>query len=281
MALAEEQVGQAQPRSRKIKRYGWQPDLPDHRDRIFNLEEVIQQGHALPAKADLSANMPPIYDQGQLGSCTGNGIARALEYEEMKQGEGTVTPSRLFIYYNERVIEGTVNSDSGAQIRDGIKVVAQYGAPPESEWPYSDADPGPFEDKPPAKAYTDAIKHEALVYKRIVLGSPGAPIRTALASGYPIVFGFSVPAYFEGGGSWDETSQPLPVPGPNDQIIGGHCVVMTGYDFSLTRFKVPALQCDNSWGTAWGMGGRFWMDSRWFDATLGLASDLWVIYKVK
>jgi C1A family cysteine protease len=280
MALVDEHPGQTEVASRKIKHYGWRPDLPDPRDRIFNLEEPISLGSALPNKVDLGAHMPPIYDQGQLGSCTANGIAGCLEYEAMRQGEPRVVPSRLFIYYNERAIEGTVNTDSGAQIRDGIKVVATQGAPPESEWPYSDADPGPFQKKPPPNVYTDAVKHEALVYKRIIPGGPGAPIRSAVAAGYPVVFGFSVPAYFEDG-TWDPTSQSLRVPGPNDQFIGGHCVLISGYDFTRTRFPNNALKCRNSWGSSWGMQGHYWMDAGWFDPNAGLVDDLWVITKVK
>jgi C1A family cysteine protease len=46
------------------------------------------------------------------------------------------TPSRLFIYYNERVMEHTVSQDAGAQIRDGIKSVNHIGACPETDWPY-------------------------------------------------------------------------------------------------------------------------------------------------
>jgi C1A family cysteine protease len=277
MAVVQEE--RATIATRKTARYGWRPDLPDPRDRIFNLEEKVMLATAVPGKADLSPQMPPIYDQGQLGSCTGNGVARCLEYEAMRQGQPTVTPSRLFIYYNERAIEGTVNQDSGAQIRDGIKVVAKQGAPPESEWPYSDANPGPFQHKPPPQVYVDATKHEALVYKRVVLGGPGAPLRSALAAGYPVVFGFSVPASFEDG-SWDPTKDPLPVPGPNDQFIGGHCVVLSGYDFTRSRFSDWAFQCENSWGPNWGMNGRFWMNAHWFDANAGLASDFWVIQKV-
>lgn len=280
MALPDHHGEQTLPTARKTKGYGWRPDLPDHRDRIYNLEEEIKQSAAVPGKFDLAPHMPPIYNQGQLGSCTGNGIARVLEYEAMRQGEPEVTPSRLFIYYNERVLEGTVNTDSGAEIRDGIKVVATEGAPPESEWPYSDADPGPFQKKPPPNVYADAIKHEALVYKRIIVGGPGAPMRSAVAAGYPIVFGFSVPASFEDG-SWDPSTHPLPLPRPNEKVIGGHCVVITGYDFTTQRFPQPAFQCDNSWGADWGMGGRFWMNYRWFDPHAGLASDLWMIQRVK
>jgi|SRR5579884_1028282 len=287
MAIAEQEIAVPELTARKIKGYGWRPDLPDPRDRIFNLEEPVKRAAALPASVDLSAKMPPIWNQGKLGACTGHGIARVLVYEALRQGEtvpglsaDNAGYSRLFIYYGERSIEGTVGSDSGGQIRDGIKVVAKLGAPPEADWPYSDADPGPFQKKPPASAFADAVAHEALTYKRVLLGGPGAPIRSALAAGYPVVFGFSVPQCFETG-PWDATRDPLPVPGPGEKMIGGHCVVITGYDFSRARFAVPAFQIDNSWGTGWGMGGRFWMDAAWFAPHSHLVSDLWTITSVK
>jgi C1A family cysteine protease len=116
-----------QPRS--IRRYGWVPDIPDMRDKMF---AAPRAGRAkLPAKVDLRPQCPPIYDQGELGSCTANAIGAAIEFEraQAKQVPDFV-PSRLFIYYNERVMEGTVMSDSGAMIRDGIKSVAKLGAPP-------------------------------------------------------------------------------------------------------------------------------------------------------
>lgn len=261
------------PTHRKVARYGWKPDLPDPRDRIFNLEEEVKMAHQLPTKVDLAPHMPPIWDQGQLGSCTGHGVARVVEHRAMQEGEDYGTPSRLFIYYEERAIEGTVHSDSGAQIRDGIKVIAGDGAPAETDWPY---DISQFAVKPLQQVYDDAVKHKAVIYKRIIPGGRGAPIRTALAAGNPIVFGFSVPQYFEDG-SWDPTSQPLPLPGPNDYFIGGHCVVLSGFDFERKRFSVNACQADNSWNRSWGMDGRFWFDAGWFDPNNGLTSDFWVV----
>ena len=72
---------------------------------------------AIGPNVDLRSACPPVYDQGQLGSCTANGIAAAIGFDQMKQGVGDVfTPSRLFIYYNERVMEGTVQSDAGRKI---------------------------------------------------------------------------------------------------------------------------------------------------------------------
>ena len=168
------------PQQRRIAGFGWRPQQPDARDLIFD-PTVHVPATGVPAKVDPFTIDVPIYDQGQLGSCTGNGIARALEYRQEHQFEGAVTPSRLFIYYEERVIEGTVSQDSGAEIRDGIKVVASKGAPPETDWPY---DVSQFAVQPPAQAYADAVKHEAIQYHR-VLNGPGMPFRTALAAGRP------------------------------------------------------------------------------------------------
>src|SRR4029077_10812376 len=110
--------------------FGWVPDLSDHRDFLYAAPVVNLA--ALPAKVDLTPQCPKeVYDQGQLGSCTANAIAGALEFDQIKEGDkSTFTPSRLFIYYNERTMEHTVNTDSGAQIRDGIKSVGSIGRLP-------------------------------------------------------------------------------------------------------------------------------------------------------
>src|SRR6266436_3557786 len=134
------------PSNHKIQKYGWVPDLPDHRDFLYSAPQAVL-GAKLPKSVDLRPNCPPVYDQGQLGSCTGNAIAGAIQFEREKQKlSPDFIPSRLFIYYNERVIEGTVESDSGAQIRDGIKSVSTNGACPENAWPY---DISKFAVKPP------------------------------------------------------------------------------------------------------------------------------------
>ena len=125
----------------------------------------------MPAAVDLRANCPPVYDQGQLGSCTANAIAAAIEFDRKKQRLTDFVPSRLFIYYNERVMEGTVSSDLGAQIRDGIKSVNKIGAPPETDWPY---DIAKFAQKPPTKAYTDAKLDRAIQYQKVLTAGAAA-----------------------------------------------------------------------------------------------------------
>lgn len=265
--------------------FGWVAQRPDHRDHLYHLEERIYQGHQLPKKVDLWPHVPPIWNQGELGACTAHGSLRGFLTEAIKQGVTIPMLSRLMQYFDTRAVEGTTDSDSGGQVRDAIKVLATDGCAPESEWPY---DIAKFTEKPPETAYRDAEQFMSVEYQSVLVGGPGAPIRTALANGLAVVFGFSVPQSFEGG-SWDASSQILPLPGPDEGFIGGHCTAITGYDFSCTDFPRPYFKVDNSWDTTWGGtwggsgcdGGRFALDYDWFTPYLGLASDLWVIQAVK
>ena len=122
----------------------------------------------LLAKVDFRSKCSPVENQGSLGSCTANALASALEFLELKDGATFVDLSRLFIYYDECVIEGTVNEDSGAFIRDGIKSLAKQGACSEQSWPYAVSD---FKKKPSASCYATARKHRIKSYHRINLRS--------------------------------------------------------------------------------------------------------------
>ena len=147
---------------RKIAGYGWRPDLPDIRDLLYAAPHVVAS--TLPPAVDLRPQCPPVFDQGQLGSCTGNAIAGAIAFDQRKQGLPEIAPSRLFIYYNERVMEGTTDSDAGAQLRDGIKSVHKLGVCPETKWAYDIAQ---FAARPPDVCYTDALAHTVANYKRV------------------------------------------------------------------------------------------------------------------
>lgn len=244
---------------------GWKPDLPDLRDHLFAPDDSALT--SLPAEVRLDADpaMPAPYDQGQLGSCTGNALAGAYEFQASVEGRPAVTPSRLFIYYGERVIEGTVNSDAGAQIRDGMKVLAAAGAPPETDWPY---DVAAFRRKPPKQAYADAAAHKVSAFQRVA--RPINHWQAALAAKRPVVFGFSVYESFEAG---DWPNYLLPMPERGEQLLGGHAVLAVGY---ATINGKLCVRVRNSWGTSWGDGGYFWMPAEYL-AQRSLASDFWTI----
>jgi len=247
---------------RSQKWYGWLPDLPDHRDLMYSA--IAPRLLELPKKVDLRPNCSPIENQGSLGSCTANALAGAVEFLEIKDDATFVDVSRLFIYYNERVIEGTVKEDSGAFLRDGIKSLAKQGVCPEPEWPYRIPS---FKKKPTAKCYKDAKKHQITSYHRITTIDE---MRTCLADGFPFVFGFTVYQGFETEAV--ARSGVVNMPGPNERMVGGHAVLAVGYDDAHQRFIVR-----NSWDTDWGMHGNFTMPYDYLDPNSNLADDFWTI----
>lgn len=247
-----------------IRKYGYIPDLSDHRDLMLSDHFDAVDAAALPSRVDLRPLCSPVEDQGQLGSCTSQAIVGAMEYLENVKHQTFVNLSRLFVYYGERVIENTVNYDAGAMIRDGIKVVASQGVCDEQKlWPY---DIKKFKTKPPASAYRDALTRTATSYYRV---NSLLEYRQALASGFPCIFGFSVTPTFESQAV--ARSGILPVPAPGERVIGGHAILGVGYDDGM-----QAALIRNSWGKSWGLQGHFWMpyamisDSRW-------TNDFWVI----
>jgi C1A family cysteine protease len=255
----------------KIQRYGWVKDTPDPRDLLFTASPVVA-AKPLPKSADLRPGCPPVYDQGQVGGCTANSIGGAFEFAQKKQMLADFMPSRLFIYYNERVIEHTTGKDAGAQIRDGIKTVAKQGVPPETDWPYSE-NMSVVTEKPNSKAYTDALQHTVIAYHRITSKSADAFLtlmKSCLADGYPFVFGFTVYSAFEG----PEVAKTGVLNMPDkkkESIVGGHAVMAAGYDDTKKLILVR-----NSWGASWGQKGYFWMPYAYISDPK-LASDFWTI----
>lgn len=248
--------------TRSSKWYGWLPDLPDHRD--FSYSAIAPRLAALPTQVGLRSKCSPVENQGELGSCTANALVGALEFLELKDGADFVDLSRLFVYYNERVIEGTVKQDSGAFLRDGIKSLAKQGVCPEQEWPYRVPD---FTKKPTAKCYSDAKKHQITSYHRI---STIDEMRTCLADGFPFVFGFTVYEAFESAAV--AKSGVLNLPAKKEKVVGGHAVMGVGYDDLQKRFIIR-----NSWDTDWGMKGYFTMPYDYLDPLKNLADDFWTI----
>jgi C1A family cysteine protease len=249
---------------RQIARYGWRPDLPDARDLAF-APRSADSVHKLPLIVDLREHVGDVLDQGQLGSCTANALAKAQEFAMRKAGRSDVfTPSRLFIYYGEREIEQSVGYDSGAFIRDGAKVLHKDGAPPEIMWPYNI---GRFTEKPPAEVYDQAMKFQTLRYRRVARSIE--QMKACLFEGNPFVVGFTVYDSFES----DETAQTgmMPMPAAGESVLGGHAVLVVGYDDRRGAWIVL-----NSWGPGWGDHGYFYMPQPYL-MRRDLSSDFWTI----
>jgi len=241
--------------------YGWVPDLPDHRDRLYGALHPAPP--TLPSSVDLRPGCSPVENQGALGSCTANALAGALEFLERKDNVAFEDVSRLFIYYNERVIEHTVKSDSGAMLRDGIKTLAKQGVCSEKLWPYTISK---FAATPGAACYKDGLNHQITSYQRILLLNE---MLACLADGFPFVFGFTVYESFES--PEVAKSGVVPMPGPAERTLGGHAVVAVGYTQADSRFIVR-----NSWGAQWGQKGYCTMPFAYL-TDRNLSDDLWTI----
>tara|TARA_Y100000389_G_scaffold179541_1_gene193687 strand:+ start:6611 stop:7765 length:1155 start_codon:yes stop_codon:yes gene_type:complete len=323
-----------------VKRsYGWKRDMPDHRDMNHVFSSTVM--NTLSSKEDLRKYMPPIYNQGELGSCTANAIAGAFQFDEIKQyrekilkmreesdkkitskcllewsnvtnnKEERVTrsvskkkkkgrkqskivekvmeqldeeplmifkqhevrdpiifiPSRLFIYYNERSIEGSIDTDSGAAIRDGMKSINKTGVCKEDDWKY---DITKFTEKPPESCYKEA---QGFKSKKYIKGSSDLKhLKAYIKSGFPVIFGFVVFESFEG----EDVAKTgiMPMPKDDEKRLGGHAVLMCGYDDEQNRFIIR-----NSWGKEWGDNGYFYMPYE-FVETPGYCDDFWVMYTI-
>jgi C1A family cysteine protease len=241
--------------------YGWVPDLPDRRDILYGAVRPVPA--VLPATVDLRPACSPVEDQGQLGSCTANALAGALEFLEKKDQLPFTDLSRLFIYYDERVLEHSVASDSGAQLRDGIKTLKKQGVCSEKKWPYVISK---FAVKPTPACYQEALQHQITSYQRIVTLDQ---MRACLAAGFPFVFGFTVYESFES--QQVASTGVVNLPQPGERVLGGHAVVGVGYDDAQKRFLIR-----NSWGTGWGQQGYFTLPYAYLDDR-NLSDDFWTI----
>ncbi len=245
------------------RKYGWRRGLPDHRDHNYSAPHGMAP---LPNKVDLRPTCPPVYNQLKLGSCTAQAIGGHIHFNQIRQGKKAPwTPSRLFIYYNERLIEGTVREDSGAEIRNGIKSVAKWGVCPEDLWPY---DVRRYRNKPGVTPYRKALNCRIASYQKLD-NTNLFQLQSCLAEGLPFVFGFVVYESFEGE-AIAKTGQ-FQIPEKSERMLGGHAVMCVGYDDDAQSLIVR-----NSYGADWGVEGYMFMPYD-FVTSNQYCDDFWVI----
>lgn len=245
------------------RRYGWRGPGPTDWNAP-RYRSVRPSGVALPDHVDRLSLAIPIRDQADEGCCTGFGTARGIQ-TATKSAE--LSPQ--FLYFNARDVEGTEDSDSGAIISDVFRGITLYGIAGEAVYPYV---VGQYAQRPTLDAYADA--HDNTPKFTPFKVSTLADIKTALANGHPVVFGFSVPDYFESA----QVAQTglVRLPTTFDNFIGGHCVIADGYD---DRSNMPYIWCANSWSPQWGLQGWFQMAQAWFSDPRCLWDDGWAIVR--
>jgi C1A family cysteine protease len=219
----------------------------------------------LPSFVDLRSGMPAVYDQGTLGSCTANAIAGAFEYDLSEYdlpAEERFIPSRLFIYYHERIRENSIYQDSGARIVDGIRSVEEQGVCSEEKWPYIEKN---FEEKPCEECYEEAKLNRVLSAFKV---NDLNHMKCALCHGLPVIMGVQVYESFE-----KASGGHIPLPNTSqEKLLGGHAILAVGYDESQ-----KCVFFRNSWGVSWGDKGYGTLP---YDFITSFAYSFWVIRTV-
>jgi len=260
----------------RIAGFGWKPDLPDFRDHVVVVDPEHKRGLGRMVDNRPKDNFP-IYNQGNLGSCTAQAICAAFHYVQVKQNNVSFYPSRLFVYYNERALENTISEDAGAYLRTGMKVLEKFGVCHEDLWRY---DESMFSQQPHHKCYVDALNNKSREYARVPKNLND--MKSILSQGFVFVFGFTVYSSFMEGGTGSTGRVTMPPAYPGDYIVGGHAVLCVGY---IDYEKADASEGDegvfivrNSWGPTWGDNGYFYMPYKYM--TSGLCRDFWVLNSV-
>lgn len=251
----------------KKRNYGWKPDLPDNRDHIYGSIFPRDSRIKPPEAVDLRKYCSPVENQGQTSSCTAHALTGAYELMQRKGGKPAVELSRLFLYWNERVMEKSTNRDSGAMIRDGIKSLTKQGCCDESLWAFNES---AVCLRPVVNCYTEALNHQLKNYQRLNILND---MLSCLADGFPFVFGFSVYESFES----DEVAKTgiMPIPEDKERLLGGHAILCCGYNITKRQLIIK-----NSWSAEWGQAGYFMMP---FDIVTNrnFSDDFWSFREVE
>jgi C1A family cysteine protease len=250
------------------RRLGRKADRPDKRDRHVPRFAHLGIGVPLPDGIDVFSGLKlPVYDQGELGSCTANAgvlYRRYLAQRFAKYSAADCDLSRLFLYYQERLLDGDPASDDGASMRDVFRVLAKTGVCSEADDPYVAADFASTACNNAPNNLTAAHQYKIGAYHRV---PDVETARTVLASGYPIALGFTVYESFEDIGG----DGVMRMPTRGERAIGGHAVVIRGYNDVREVFLVQ-----NSWGPDWGDHGCFHMPYAFLEETQLSEPDMWI-----
>ncbi len=230
-----------------MRRYGLLRDAQTHHEvHTFASTKIAEH-------SDLREYMPPVINQGDIGSCTAcSGVA--LRYALQKiAGKDSPVFSALDLYFWERELDGTLPADAGSALSTTATVGEKIGFAPESDGPY---DPTKFNVPPSQKAYQDAANWK--IAKAAKLDGLGGILAT-LSEGLPVHIGILVYPSFES----QEAAETgiIPMPSPYESCLGGHAMVAVGHDMEGKYVIVR-----NSWGEEWGMKGYCHIPFEYFES---------------
>jgi len=247
--------------------YKFKRQCLDIRDKKFHLIYKQRIVEKLPNILNLRDKIKlPVLSQGDLGSCVANATSSAILFFQKRSKKREFQASRLYIYYFSRLVENSIYIDAGCEIRTAMKAVAKYGACREELFPYNIEKFTQRPNKFLRKEGKSLIKN----FRYLAIDQELNIIKNCLFQGYPIIFGIEL--YESSECSKNLKSGIISMPDiNNEKYIGGHCVLLVGYD------DINEMFCFlNSWGSDVGDDGYFYIA---YDYVLdnSLATDFWTI----
>lgn len=240
---------------------GYIESPPDVRDVSF---DALGLSAAAPSAASLEQHVGPIRDQGSTSTCVAQACAAAIDICESLAGLPVVPVSRLFIYFYSRAQHGAQRVDAGTYVRAAVKSLRNVGAPDEEFWPWSPGRWKRMHRQPGWEPNMRAHPRAGGRYYRIDgYGEDRVrAVKAAIDSGRPVVLGTRVAESFLD----SDGPNVIDKPAEADKLVGGHAMVLVGYDANGFRLL-------NSWGSSWRDGGLCWITEDYLRWTF--TYDLW------
>ena len=205
-----------------------------------------------------------VFQQGTLNSCTANALSAAIQYELLRHApEKAFVPSRLFIWYQARVLENEVAHNEPVYLTDDVKGLQTAGVcaeehepfiPADSLWPYS---LDTFTKKPADACFEFANAHR--FFTAVHLDQDLDHLLARLRAGHTFTINVAMlvpmePPACYGPDFPDYDDLGLPKDEKGIEAVANarpwHTMLVVGADLSRGRFLLR-----NSMGDGWGDGG--------------------------
>lgn len=242
--------------------FGLWPSWPDPRDFSFR---VFAGKEPLPPTFSRKGEMPPVRNQGKLGTCVGHAVWAIKEWQERQQRdnpEGGLSPR--FIYQMAKQKDG-IPSTPGTYPRVALKVAQDYGDCPETVLPYGELTSDVNLPPPPESAVKTAEPYKISTYVKL---DTLDEVKRAIVEQGPVLLAVVVTQSFVDAKDF--------IPKPSGRYLGGHAIAACSYDDGIKLGSyVGGVLIMNSWGTSWAQGGFSWIpyaawaEPWWIDKDIG------------
>ena len=232
----------------------------DSRDYKFSFPIVPID---LPPKVDLRHKIRQIFKQ-EFNDCVSQGTSNLISALDYDTKYLNYTPSRMYIYYNARAIDGSEYFDEETSIRNAMKSLSKNSFLSEESYKYI---PQNVFMPPPLEVIQEAKQNKVYIqcYKNI--DNTEYNLKYVLSQNNIIIFGAML---YE---SFTNLDKDYKCPDPdisNEKLLGGHCMLICGFSNKTNYFTV----C-NSWSSNWGDGEIYYMSYKYICSDL--CADFWIV----